>query len=287
MSKRYPAVAGYFYPRDRKELVSTIQQAFLHRLGPGKLPTIGGFRDKSVIGYVVPHAGYVYSGPVAAHSYYDLASSGIPETIVVLGTNHTGYGALVSVYPKGSWVTPLGEVEVDSELASKVVDISSYAELDEDAHIEEHSIEVQIPFLQYIYGDRFKILPVTIGLHTVEVARDLALSLLKASSELKRDIVVLASSDFNHYEPQDITVSKDMEAINYIIRGDVEGFYRVLIEKNITVCGPGGIMTLIEYAKQVSGGKWKAVLLKHATSGDITGDYYAVVGYASIKFQRE
>ncbi|MGC9121383.1 MAG: AmmeMemoRadiSam system protein B [Thermogladius sp.] len=285
MSKRYPAVAGYFYPASRKELVVSIEQSFTHRLGPGKKPVLATSRNKSVVGFIVPHAGYMYSGPVAAHAYVELASAGVPETVVILGTNHTGYGALVSVYPGGTWVTPLGEVKVDGELAKKFVELSGYAELDEEAHIEEHSVEVQVPFIQYIYEDRVKILPVVIGLHTLDVARDLALSLKKAVSELGRDVVVLASSDFNHYEPQHVTVAKDMEAIDYILRGDSEGFYRAITEKNISVCGPGGIMTLIEYTKLFEKYTPRISLLKHATSGDVTGDYSAVVGYASVKFE--
>ena len=284
MSRRYPAVAGFFYPGGKKELIASIEQSFLHKIGPGRKPVVAGERNRKVIGFIVPHAGYMYSGPVAAHSYFELASSGVPETIIILGTNHTGYGALVSVYPGGSWVTPLGEIKVDGELAKRVVEHSGFAVLDEEAHIEEHSVEVQVPFIQYIYEDKVRILPITIGLHTVEVARDLASSIKKAVLELGRDVVILASSDFNHYEPQDVTLSKDMEAINYILREDTEGFYRVILERNISVCGPGAIMTLMEYGK-LQGGVRRITLLKHATSGDITGDFSAVVGYASVKFE--
>lgn len=284
MGRRRPAVAGYFYPSKRDELVESIKWSFLHRLGPGSLPTVSETRRKASSGYVVPHAGYMYSGPVAAHSYYHLANEGPPQTIVLLGTNHTGYGPLVSVYPEGVWETPLGELKVDAELAKLVEKHSEYAVLDEDAHIEEHSVEVQLPFIQFLFDDRPKILPIVIGLHTPQVALDLAKSIHKAVSELGRDVVLLASSDFNHYEPQSITNEKDGEAIDAIVRGDTGGFFDIITRKNVSVCGPGGIMTLIEYHKIVSGGRGSIVLLKHATSGDVTGDYEHVVGYASIRF---
>ncbi|MEM4869274.1 MAG: AmmeMemoRadiSam system protein B, partial [Desulfurococcaceae archaeon] len=133
-----------------------------------------------------------------------------------------------------------------------------------------------------IYKDKqFQILPIVMGIHSPEVARDLAKALISATRELSRDTVFLASSDFNHYEPHDVTVDKDMDAINRILNLDLEGFYNTMIQRDISICGPGGIMVLMEIARIMGG---KAVLLKHATSGDVQGDKSAVVGYASIKF---
>jgi AmmeMemoRadiSam system protein B len=175
-SVRYPIVAGSFYPSDPDSLRAAIEESFKHPLGPGSLPSVSEKRDKSIIGYVSPHAGYIYSGPVAAHVYYDLARAGKPETIIIIGTNHTGLGSLVSVYPKGRWATPLGELEVDEELARTIVNNSSYAELDVYAHEEEHSVEVQLPFIQYIYGDSVRITPIVLALHNPQVADDLARS---------------------------------------------------------------------------------------------------------------
>ncbi|MGC8982415.1 MAG: AmmeMemoRadiSam system protein B [Desulfurococcaceae archaeon] len=284
MRIRNPVVAGYFYPREEKKLVEIIEWAFKHRLGPGTLPQTSLVRDKSVIGYVVPHAGYTYSGPVAAHAYHDMALRGAPETIVILGTNHTGYGKPISVYPGGAWKTPLGLLEVDSELGKKIVENSELADLDTYAHLEEHSVEVQLPFIQYIFKDRPpKILPIVVGVHTPEAAADLAKSIALAVKELGRDVLILASSDFNHYEPHDVTAKKDMDAIRKVLELDTEGFYNVMLSENISICGPGGIMTLMEVTKSLGG---KAVLLKYATSGDVEGGRAAVVGYASIKFLR-
>jgi AmmeMemoRadiSam system protein B len=281
---RYPVVAGYFYPSRREDLVKVVEWSFKHRLGPGSLPQVVEQGPRMVVGYVVPHAGYIYSGPVAAHAYYDLARDGAPQTLVILGTNHTGLGKPIAVYPSGEWQTPLGSLEVDEELGKKVVEYSDIADLDEEAHLEEHSVEVQLPFIQYIYGSRVKILPLVIGIHTPSVAADLAESILRAARELGRDVVVLASSDFNHYEPHDVTAKKDEAAINKVIELDAQGFYNLIVERNISVCGPGGIMTLIEIARRTGA---KAKLLKYATSGDVSGEKSAVVGYAAVRVARE
>lgn len=282
---RKPVVAGYFYPSSKERLVEVIEWSFKHRLGPGALPILSSTRDRTVVGYVVPHAGYIYSGPIAAHAYYDMAMRGVPETVVIIGTNHTGYGKPVSVYPGGVWQTSLGSIEVDEELGERVIKNSELADLDIYAHIEEHSVEVQLPFLQYIYKNKqFKILPVVMGVHTPEAARDVANALVSAVKELNRDMIVLASSDFNHYEPHDVTVNKDMNAISKILNLSTEEFYSTMLERDISICGPGGIMVLMELAKTVNG---RAILLKHATSGDVQGDRSAVVGYASIKFFTE
>jgi len=281
---RSPAVAGYFYPLDPDELRRAIEASFQHPIGPGKLPTISPTRARGSTGFVVPHAGYIYSGPVAAHSYYKLAEEGMPETFIIIGPNHTGYGALVSVYPSGKWSTPLGEIEVDAELARSIVNNSEYAELDVYAHTEEHSIEVQLPFLQYLFGNKFKIVPIVLALQTPEVAEDLAKAIYDAIAHNGRDIVILASSDFTHYEPYESARSKDLKAIEKILELDTHGFYNIIKELNVSVCGPGGIMVLMEYTRKVYGGNAGAELLKYATSGDTSGDKSAVVGYASIRF---
>ncbi len=282
---RYPVVAGYFYPEDPEKLRETIEWAFKHQLGPGRLPVVSSIRDKSVIGYVSPHAGYIYSGPVAAHVYHDIARHGTPETIIIIGTNHTGMGALISVYPSGKWVTPLGELLVDEELARTIVNNSNLAELDVYAHVEEHSVEVQLPFLQYMFGDKIRIVPIVLGLHTPEVARDMSKAIYEAIQGTGRDALVIASSDFNHYDPHEITVEKDKKVIDRILALDTDGFYKVLLEEHDTACGPGGIMTLIELSKLISENS-RAELLKYATSGDVSGDKSAVVGYAAIRFLR-
>lgn len=278
--RRRPAVAGYFYPANREELLKIIEWSYKHWLGPGSLPSTSGEKFNG-LGYVVPHAGYMYSGPVAANAYHALAARGTPDVAIILGTNHTGLGRPVSVYPRGTWETPLGEVPVDEELGKRIVEYSEIAELDTYAHLEEHSVEVQLPYLQHLYNGNLRIVPIVIGIHTPEVAEDLAKAIDRAAREIGVSAVVLASSDFTHYEPHHVAVAKDGEAINMVTELNARGFYDIIISRNVSACGPGSIMTLIEYAKLRKG---SARLLRYATSGDVTGEKGYVVGYAAIEF---
>ncbi|MEB3779131.1 MAG: AmmeMemoRadiSam system protein B [Desulfurococcales archaeon] len=282
--KRRPAHAGTFYPSSRGELIKSIEDSFTHPLGPGKLP-LEKFTGGRSVGYVVPHAGYMYSGPVAAHAYLSLARERRPSVVVIAGPNHGMVGLGAAVYKDGLWETPLGDVEVDAEVSRLIVGYSRFFGFDEAAHVYEHSVEVQVPFLQYIYGGDLRIVPITIGLQTLEVSRDLGEAVARVVQDNGVDLVFLASSDFNHYEPHDVTVVKDMKAIDSILGMDEERMYRVIETDNITMCGPAPVAALIHLAKRLGGGK--PVLLKHATSGDVTGDKSWVVGYASIKFPKE
>ncbi len=279
--KRRPAHAGTFYPADPEELVKAIEASFLHPIGPGKLPVERGVELRTALGYVVPHAGYMYSGPVAAHAYYDLARQKRPRAVVIVGPNHNGIGHVAAVYRGEAWITPLGEVPVDNELGRAIVEATKFFAFDNEAHVYEHSLEVQVPFLQYIYGE-VPIVPIAIYLQTLDVARDLARALAVLIAENGYDIVVLASTDFNHYEPHEVTVRKDEIAIQRILELDDVGLYRVLEEYNITMCGPAAAASLIATARSL--GAPRPVLLKHATSGDVTGERDFTVGYASIKF---
>ncbi len=280
MKIRYPVVAGYFYERDPELLKNQIKESFLHFLGPGSLPTTSDVRNKLSIGFVSPHAGYMYSGPIAAHAYYALAREGKPDTIVIAGPNHTGLGVGVSVMVEGIWKTPLGDAPIDSELAKAIVKFSEYAAPDELAHLEEHSVEVQIPFLQYIFGD-IRIVPIVLMLQTPSIAKDLAEAVYNASEKLNRDIVFIASTDFSHYVPHEIAYKRDSLAIERILDIDPEGLYNVIEKYDISMCGPGPVMTLLYLARIY--GVTRAELLKYATSGDVTGDKSLVVGYASIR----
>ncbi|MGC9210017.1 MAG: AmmeMemoRadiSam system protein B [Acidilobus sp.] len=276
---RKPAHAGTFYPATREELLKSIEDSFTHRLGPGSLPRTSQSRVRSSVGYLVPHAGYMYSGPVAAHSYYALAQEGAPKVVVVAGPNHTGLGESASVWRGDAWETPLGQVEVDNEVAKLIVTNSRFFTFDDDAHVYEHSVEVQVPFLQYIFGSSFKLVPIVIKLQTPEVSADLASALVKVMKENAVDLVFIASSDMNHYEPHDVTVRKDLEALKYVESLDPEGLFRVLEAEDISMCGPGPTMTLLYLGKML--GSKRAKILMHATSGDVTGEKDWVVGYAS------
>ncbi len=281
-TRRLPAVAGTFYEADPQALRAQIEWAFTHELGPGSVPSPSAERKKSSIGFVSPHAGYMYSGPIAAHVYYHVALEGPAETYIIIGPNHTGLGTLVSVMIRGVWVTPLGEVEIDEQLAKRIVELSELADPDEKAHVLEHSVEVQIPFIQYFFGSKFKIVPIVMYDQSPRAAEDLAKAIHKAVTETGRDIVLIASSDFTHYEPHEAAVKKDTMAIQAILGMDPERFYNTVTSYNISVCGPGPIMTVMYYARML--GTTRAELLKYATSGDVSGEKSAVVGYAAIRF---
>lgn len=282
MKIRRPVVAGLFYERDREELLEQLEDAF--RKGPGAIPASSSFSGK-VLGAVVPHAGYVYSGYVAAYAYAEMASGGVPETVILVGPNHHAYGMPVAVSEADAWETPLGTVEVDKEVAKRIVEWSDVVAFDESAHMYEHSLEVQIPFLQYVFGEGFKIVPVTMYLQNLEVSRRLGHAIARVVKEHGVKAYVIASSDFTHYEEARKAAEKDRAAIEAILRLDDRGLYDVIIEKDVTACGYGAIMALIAAARDLA--PTKAKLLRYANSGDVTGDYSSVVGYASISFYRD
>lgn len=274
-------MAGLFYESSRERLLRQLDEAFLK--GPGGKPPASGYTGK-VIGMVAPHAGYVYSGYVAAYGYFELANGGIPETVVLLGPNHHGIGLPVAVSEADAWETPLGVLEVDKELAKRLVEWSGIIAFDEQAHRYEHSLEVQLPFLQYTFGEGVKIVPISMYLQNLEVSRRLGHSISRAFTEIGVKAYVIASSDFTHYEEARRAVEKDKAAIDAILRLDDGGFYDVVIEKDVSACGVGAIMTLVSVARDLAPSSSK--LLKYANSGDVTGDYSSVVGYASIAFYR-
>jgi len=280
MSVRRPVVAGYFYEGRKESLIKQIEWAFTHKLGPGYIPRVSEERNKESIGFVVPHAGYIYSGPIAAHSYARLASEGKPDVFVLLGPNHTGAGEAVSVWSEGAWETPLGYANIDVDLAKEIISNSRYARPDKLAHYEEHSIEVQIPFLQYLFKD-VSIVPISIMYQVPEISEDLAASIFKASSKLGRDAVVIASTDLTHYEPHERAVEKDKVVLDKIKSLDPVGLFDVVLRKNISMCGVAPVMTLLYYAKL--SGSSGAEVLKYGTSGDVSGDKTLVVGYSAVR----
>jgi len=285
---RYPVVAGVFYESSKESLIKRLEWCFLHDLGPKNLPSKSPIIKEKVVGMISPHAGYMYSGPIAAHGYYELSLRKRPDLIVIVGPNHHGGGAPVAVPTHDVWRTPLGDVLVDHDFIDKLVKESKLVEFDDIAHAYEHSIEVQLPFLQYVYGvetEKLKIVPITMLLQNPEVSNALGKAIKSLGDELGYDIMVIASTDFTHYEPQRTAYHKDKMAIDAIMKMNLRLLYDVVIENNITMCGLGPVMTLISYVLTV--GDVNARLLKYATSGDITGDYTSVVGYASALFTRE
>lgn len=277
---RYPSVAGQFYAGDKKKLLEQIEWCYKHSLGPGELPKVGA-EPRKTLGLVSPHAGYMYSGPVAAHGFLRIAREGKPEKIIILGPNHTGLGSGVSIMCAGKWKTPLGEVEVDRELASAIVKCSNIIDPDEEAHRFEHSIEVQLPFLQHLFGE-FKFVPICMMMQDLTTSLEVGESLARACKGM--DVLIIASSDFTHYEPQDVARRKDAIAIEKILSLDPIGLAKVVETENISLCGPGPVCAMLKACSDL--GAKKAELLKYATSGDVSGMRAEVVGYASISVTR-
>ncbi|MGC8997783.1 MAG: AmmeMemoRadiSam system protein B [Candidatus Bathyarchaeia archaeon] len=278
---RLPSQAGAFYAGKAESLKRQIEECFLHELGPGKIPTVVE-GPRRIVGFVCPHAGYMYSGPVAAHAYYNLASDGKPDTVVLFGPNHTGYGSALAVMNEGFWRTPLGDVEVDGETANKIVREARIVDVDDSAHRYEHSIEVQLPFLQYLFGSAFKIVPICFLMQDLHSSREVGQAVAKVLAG--KNALIIASSDMTHYEPHRIAEKKDLMALKAVEIMNEERFYSMIEEHRITACGYGPIIALITAAKAL--GAREAKLLCYKTSGDVTGDYSAVVGYAAVQFTK-
>jgi AmmeMemoRadiSam system protein B len=277
MGVRKPVVSGMFYAGTARKLEEQIEWCYEHELGPGAMPQVNIEGSREIIALIVPHAGYIYSGPVASHAYKELADDGIFHTAVILGPNHSGYGAAVSLWAGNSWETPLGKVRIDEELARNLS--GGVIEADETAHIYEHSIEVQLPWLQYLYKD-IKIVPITMLAQDIETARAVG----KAISQVSNNIIIIASSDFTHYEPHSLAIDKDRSMMEAIVSLDEEQLYKQRELLSSTTCGYGPIASAIVAAKGMKAKR--ASLLKYATSGDATGDFSRVVGYGSIVIKR-
>ena len=277
MQVRTPAVAGMFYPKTTQELKSSIRDCFLHKYGPGKLPPSS--HDTKIIGAICPHAGYEYSGPIAADSYYAISSQK-PDLVIIIGPNHWGIGLDIAVMKEGTWRTPIGDIEVDTEAAIEINEVSKLIEFDFFSHTRDHCLEVQLPMLQEIFSHKFKILPIIL----IDQSRNTAIEIGKfiAMIAKTRKTVIIGSSDFTHYEPNDFAHEQDMSLIDPIVNLDIDKFYSTLQEKQISACGYGAIASTMIACKEL--GATKGTLIKYATSGDITGDKSSVVGYASIVF---
>lgn len=283
---RDPVVAGTFYDAEPNRLRKQIEDCFLSKMGPGELPAVNSEGKGEVVGLVSPHAGYTYSGAVASWGMHYLARDQSPALVVILGPNHTGMGAGVSVQTDGLWKTPLGEVAIDSEASKAVLRDSSIAQDDLKAHALEHSIEVQLPFLQYMYGSGFKIVPVCMLDQTLEASIDVGQAVAKALGLAGREgsAVVIASTDLTHYEDHQSAITKDAYVIEAIQDLSPEKLVRAVLHHNISMCGPGPVAAMLFAAREL--GATSAELLSHQTSGDTGGDYSAVVGYASMVIKK-
>lgn len=284
-----------FYSINKNKLLKEIEQAFTNKeQGPGELPQ-KRVNSVNVVSGIVPHAGYQYSGACASWFYKKLAENEPKiDTVVILGTNHSGFGDQITTTTHfNKWATPLGEVEIDLEFIEMVMKF--YKTLSDDllAHIREHSIEVQLPFLQYLYKD-FRLVPIVVKEIGYEEAQLFAKALYEVVAKTNKKCVVIVSSDFTHHglvynyvlftDQVGVKVKElDMMFIDRILHLDTQGFLKLIQKYNATVCGYGAIAIALEYAKLMNS---KAELLKYYHSGNITGDEDIVVGYASIVFQK-
>jgi len=273
---REPVVAGQFYPDKKEDLENMIQYCLEHKYGPGRKSKLS---DEKIYGIVCPHAGYVYSGPTACHSYKAISSQN-PELAIIIGPNHFGVGKDAATMTDAQWHTPLGEVQVDSESARQVAEISEFIEIDEYSHSQDHSLEVQIPMLQEILSNEFQILPIILRVQDMKMAIDVGNAVYEIAK--KKNAIIIASSDFTHYEENSFAHQQDKALIEPILAMDVKKFYQVLYERRVTACGYGAMASAMIACKKL--GATKGELLSYATSGDVSGDTESVVGYGAIKF---
>lgn len=282
---RQSAVSGQFYPASKPELINSIEQSFMSRFGPGKLPQNRPQRAGRVMGLVCPHAGYMYSGGAAAQAYSVLAEEGVPDTVVILGPNHYGLGAKVSLDTREAWSTPLGSVQCDEGLGMAILERSDYLKIDSLAHEREHSIEVQLPFLQYLDGN-IRITPISIAhlqkMDAMALADDLGSAIAQACAG--KNVVIIASSDLSHYENKTTAAAYDSAAIEHIISLDPIGLVDEVYDRDITMCGAIGTAVMLEACKRL--GANTARKLIYYSSGDVTGDTDQVVGYAAVAVER-
>ena len=231
---------------------------------------------------MVPHAGYQYSGAIASHSYCKIVENGFPEVFIILSPNHTGFGSEISIFNDGQWETPLGSIEVDNEFADAIIDFSDIASGDFTAHIHEHSIEVQLPLLQYFSND-FKIVPITMGSQNFSASNDLANAIYEAANKLDKSYCVIASTDLSHFNNQEKANKVDGFVLEDISEMNEFKLFEEVVQYNITMCGYGPVMTTISLSKRCEKNTCK--ILAYGTSGDVTGDLSSVVGYASGIFK--
>ncbi|HKZ18308.1 MAG TPA: AmmeMemoRadiSam system protein B [Syntrophales bacterium] len=262
---RQPAVAGQFYSSNPTKLRNEIQRFI-------KTDT----NRETAIGIIAPHAGYLYSGAVAGSVY---SSVEIPDTVLILGPNHHGFGSRTALYPSGEWLTPLGSSKINDRLARLVKENSALVEDDIVAHHYEHSLEVQLPFLQYLNSE-VTIVPLCVGFREFAACRELGIGIAKAIKEYGNYVLIVASSDMTHYESATAARKKDDLALGEVLALNAEGLLRTCRNETITMCGviPAAIMIIA--AREL--GATRARLVQYSTSGDVTGDNEQVVAYAAV-----
>lgn len=275
---RPSSLSGAWYAGTRKSLVSQIESLFEGPLGPGSLPKLAEKSNPQLLALMSPHAGYIYSGQAAAWAFWEASRYGPRDTVIIIGPNHRGFGSPVSASTFDRWSTPLGESEVDVELVKEIAKVSGFVDLDNSAHEFEHSIEIQLPFVQYVYGSA-KIVPI------VSYAGDFELSVAlgRAISDVAKgkNVLIIASSDMTHYLTHEEVMRRDEETLSEIVSLDVRSLWSKATRLE-SLCGLDGVVAMVSAVKSLGGREAK--VLCHYTSGDVTDDRSSVVGYASVAF---
>lgn len=264
---RHPAVAGRFYPGEAEVLQRDVRTY----LAPSR-----EYKPVRALGCIAPHAGYIYSGHVAGAVFSRLE---IPEICLLLCPNHTGQGHALAIVSEGAWETPLGQVPIDSAFASALKRRCSLLQEDRAAHRGEHAIEVELPFLQMLQP-KLRVIPIALGTRHFEVLDEMGTAIGEAVTAHPEPVLIIASSDMNHYESDAVTRVKDQSALDPIFRLDPRGLYDAVMNQNISMCGFGPSVAMLTAAKKLGG--ISAELVKYATSGDVSGDLDFVVGYAGV-----
>jgi MEMO1 family protein len=263
---RHPAVAGRFYPKQADDLRAEAS-GYITRASTAPVPAIG---------CIAPHAGYIFSGRVAGAVF---ARVEVPQRCIVLCPNHTGIGRALAIMSEGAWETPLGEVPIDTGLAKAVKERFPALQEDAAAHRAEHAAEVELPFLQ-LRQEKLTFVPIALGTSQLETLEQLGLGLADVISAQKESVLIIASSDMNHYESDAVTRVKDHRAIERILTLDPRGLYEVVTQQDISMCGFGPAVAMLTAARKL--GAKSAELVRYATSGEISGDRDMVVGYAGV-----
>lgn len=267
---REPAVAGRFYPASAQRLRAEIESYIAMPEATRPEPEI------RALGCVVPHAGYMYSGHVAGAVYRRLD---LPEQVIILCPNHTGVGEPLAIMSRGAWRTPLGDALIAEDLAGELMQRMPLLSEDEEAHRSEHALEVQLPFLQ-VLDPNFHFVPIAIGTSNFEVLSALGVAIANLLAQQSARVLIVASSDMNHYESDAVTRVKDRRAIDQLLALDPRGLYDVVRNSRISMCGYGPAVIMLTATKKL--GARQAELIRYATSGDVSGDKDMVVGYAGV-----
>jgi len=262
---RRPAVAGQFYPDDAGELKAEVLSYI--KESPSR---------QKALAIICPHAGYMYSGGVAGQVFSRVE---IPANVIIIGPNHRGMGAAQSIMASGTWDMPMGKIEINHVLASKIMTHSLRLEDDAEAHRYEHSLEVQVPFIQALRPD-FKLVPIVLSISSFEECRELGTAIAHGIKDYGEQVLIVASTDMTHYESHQRAMQKDKMAIDKILEMNPEGLLKTVLGQGITMCGV--VPTTVALIACLEQGARSAELVAYSTSGETSGDYNQVVGYAGL-----